>query len=436
MKILIKNGHVCNPVTGTDEVLDLLIEDGKVAAMEAGIEIAADGASSQVSADAESRIIDATGCYVFPGFVDLHVHLRDPGQTHKEDIATGSAAAACGGVTTLVAMPNTKPVVDSVDVVNYVHSKSKEVGLTNVLQSGCITMGMAGKELSPIREMVKAGIPAITEDGKSVMDSALYRQAMKLAAECGIPVLAHCEDINLVDGGVINMGAKSAELGVKGISNAVENIIAARDIMLAKETGATLHLCHCSTKETVELVRDAKAKGIKVSGEVCPHHFTLTDADIVPGDGNYKMNPPLRTKADVDALKQGLADGIMEVISTDHAPHAPEEKGGDLNKCAFGIVGIETSAALTYTELVLGGYLTPYQMAEKMSYNPARILGIDKGDISVGKIADIVVFDPTTEYEIHASDLVGKSKNMPYEGRKVSGKVVTTILGGEIVYQA
>ncbi len=428
MKILIKNGHVCNPATKIDEVRDLLVEDGKVVAMEASLPAG--------SLESDVQVIDATGCYVFPGFVDLHVHLRDPGQTHKEDIATGSAAAARGGVTTLVAMPNTKPVVDSVDVVNYVHSKSKEVGLTNVLQSGCITMGMAGKELSPIREMAKAGIPAITEDGKSVMDSNIYREAMKIAAECDIPVLAHCEDINLVNGGVINMGAKSSELGVNGISNAVENIIAARDIMLAEETGATLHLCHCSTKETVELVRDAKAKGIKVSGEVCPHHFTLTDADIVPGDSNYKMNPPLRAQADVDALKQGLADGIMEVISTDHAPHSADEKVADLTKAPFGIVGIETSAALTYTELVLGGYITPYQMAEKMSYNPARILGIDKGDISVGKIADITIFDPTAEYEIHASDFVGKSKNMPFEGRSVTGKVVATILNGKIVYRA
>ncbi len=434
MSILIKNGHICNPATGTDAVMDLLLEDGRVAAMGEGLEIEAGIASSQACTGGETRVIDATSCYVFPGFVDLHVHFRDPGQTHKEDIATGSAAAARGGVTTVVAMPNTKPVVDEPSVVEYVHAKSAEVGLTNVLQCGCITKGMAGVELSEIEAMAKAGIPALSEDGKSVMDSALYRRAMKLAAELDIPVLAHCEDIILVDGGVINMREKPAELGVKGSSNAVENIIAARDIMLAEETGACLHLCHCSTKETVELVRDAKAKGIKVSGEVCPHHFTLTDADIVPGDGNYKMNPPLRTKADVDALKQGLADGIMEVISTDHAPHAPEEKGGDLNKCAFGIVGLETSAALTYTELVLGGYLSPYQMAEKMSYNPARILGIDRGDISPGKVADVVIFDPTAEYEIHASDFAGKSTNMPFEGRKVTGKVVTTILNGKVVY--
>ena len=424
MSLLIKNGHVMNPATSFDEIADVLVEENQVKKI-----------GKDISEDGVSQVIDATGCFVFPGLIDLHVHFRDPGLTHKEDIATGSAAAAHGGFTTVVAMPNTKPVADSVEVIRYVNDKAAEVGLTHVIQAGAITKGMQGEELSDLEGMIAEGILAISEDGKSVMNSNLYREAMKIAAKNHIAVLAHCEDINLVNGGVINQGAKSEELGVGGISNAVENIIAARDIMLAEETGATLHLCHCSTKETVELVRDAKAKGIKVSGEVCPHHFTLTDQDIVAGDSNYKMNPPLRVKEDVEALKEGLKDGIMDVISTDHAPHTAEEKVSDLNKAPFGIVGLETSAALTYTELVLKGYLTPMQMVEKMSVNPAGILGIPKGDISEGHIADITIFDPNAQYEIHSADFVSKGKNMPFEGRKVTGRVVTTILDGNVVYK-
>ena len=424
MSLLIKNGHIINPATNTEGIFDLLVEGNQVTKIE-----------ENIAEEAAEQVLDASGCFVFPGFIDLHVHFRDPGLTHKEDIETGSKAAARGGVTTVVTMPNTKPVADNAEVIRYVHDKAKEVGLTHVLQVGAITKGMQGKELADIEEMIAAGIPAISEDGKSVMDSNLYREAMKIVAKAGIPVLAHCEDINLVDGGVINQGEKSKAMGVKGISNAVENIIAARDIMLAEETGAKLHLCHCSTKETVDLVRDGKAKGIAVSGEVCPHHFTLTDEDIVEGDSNYKMNPPLRSREDVDKLKEGLKEGIMEAISTDHAPHTKEEKVSDFSKAPFGIVGLETSAALTYTELVLGGYLTPMGMAEKMSYNPARILGIDKGDISPNHVADITIFDPRETYEIHGADFVGKSANMPFEGRKVTGRVVATILDGRIVYQ-
>ncbi len=424
MGMIIKNGHVINPVTGTDAVLDVRIDGDQVTEMTQNLQVRDD-----------DELIDASGCYVFPGFIDLHVHLRDPGLTQKEDIATGSAAAARGGYTTVVAMPNTKPVADNPEVIRYVHEKAAQVGLTNVLQVGSVTKGMAGQELSDIEGMVEAGIPAISEDGKSVMNSNLYREAMKIAAKSDIVVLAHCEDINLVNGGVINQGSKSKELGVPGISNAVENIITARDIMLAEETDAKLHLCHCSTKECVDMIHDGKEKGIAVSGEVCPHHFTLTDEDIVEGDSNYKMNPPLRTKEDVEALKQGLKNGIMEVISTDHAPHTPEEKARDLKSAPFGIVGMETAAALTYTELVLGGYLTPMQMAEKMSANPARILGIPKGDMSPGHVADLVIFDPRETYEIHADEFAGKGKNMPYEGRKVTGRVKMTVCGGRVTYR-
>ncbi len=423
MSLIIKNGRVLNPPTNTDEILDIKIDGNIISAVEADI--------VPVSAD---TVIDAKGCLVMPGFIDMHVHFRDPGQTAKEDIETGSKAAARGGVTTVLAMPNTKPVVDNPELVNYVHDKAKEVGLTRVLQVGSVTKGMAGKELSDLQGMIDAGIPAISEDGKSVMDSGLYRSAMKLVAKADIPVLAHCEDINLVQGGVMNLGSKSEALGEKGISNAVENIIEVRDIMLAQETGATLHLCHCSTKESYDIIKEAKEAGVKVSGEVCPHHFTLCEDDIVAGDGNYKMNPPLRTREDRDKLRQGLAEGIFEVISTDHAPHTAEEKSKGFGS-PFGIVGLETSASLAYSELVLSGLITPLTMAAYMSSNPARILGRDDlGNIAPGKAADITIFDPSNEYEIHADDFAGKSHNMPYEGRKVQGRVVKTIFDGRVVY--
>lgn len=424
MSVLIKNGHVLNPATDIDGIFDIYVENDRVKEI-----------GKNLSFKEGDLVVEADGCYVMPGLIDLHVHFRDPGQTQKEDIVTGSKAAARGGFTTVVAMPNTKPVADSAEVICYVQQKAKEAACTNVLQVGAITKGMQGEELADLEGMIEAGILAVSEDGKSVMNSNLYREAMKIAAKHQITVLAHCEDINLVNGGVINQGEKAEELGLKGISNAVENIIAARDIMLAEETGAKLHLCHCSTKETVELIRDAKAKGIAVTGEVCPHHFTLTDEDIVQGDSNYKMNPPLRSREDVEALKEGLKEGVMDVISTDHAPHTKEEKVFDFTKAPFGIVGLETSAALTYTELVLGGYLTPLEMVRRMSLAPAQVLGIEKGDISPGHIADITIFDPRDRYEIHGKDFVGKSRNMPYEGREVTGRVLATFLGGKAVYQ-
>ena len=424
MSLIIKNGRVLNPPTGTDAICDIKIDGDKISAVMAGI--------VPVSSD---EVIDASGCFVFPGLIDMHVHFRDPGQTEKEDIETGSKAAARGGFTTVLAMPNTKPVVDNPKLVNYVHNKAKEVGLTRVLQVGSVTKGMEGHELSDLQGMIDAGIPAISEDGKSVMDSGVYREAMRVVAKANVPVLAHCEDINLVQGGVMNMGSKSDSMGEKGISNAVENIIEARDIMIAEETGATLHLCHCSTKESYDIIKEGKARGVKVSGEVCPHHFTLTEDDIVPGDGNYKMNPPVRTAEDRNMLRRGLAEGVFEVISTDHAPHTSEEKSRGFAS-PFGIVGLETSASLTYTELVLSGLITPFTMAAYMSSNPARILGYDNlGDLSVGKQADVTIFDPRVEYDIHAADFAGKSKNMPYEGRHVHGKVVTTIFGGKVVYR-
>ncbi|MBR4807244.1 MAG: dihydroorotase [Lachnospiraceae bacterium] len=421
--LLIKNGRVINPATGTDDILDVLVCEGKVTGIGKDLE------------QPECEIIDASGCFVMPGFIDLHVHLRTPGQEYKEDVKTGSMAAARGGFTTVVAMPNTKPVIDSIEMVDEINRIIKEDALINVLQVGAVTKGMEGKELSDIEGMIDHGICAISEDGKSVMDSGLYRKAMKIAAKRHIPVLAHCEDINLVEGGVMNLDDNSKRLGMKGISNAVEDVITARDILIAKETGAKLHLCHCSTKYSVDMVRSAKAEGIDVTAEVCPHHFTLTSDDIKEDDANYKMNPPLRTKEDRDALIKGLSEGVMSVISTDHAPHSAEEKAKGIKDAPFGIVGLETSACLTYTELVDKGLISPMEMAAKMSYNPAGVLGLDKGDISKGHVADIVIFDPNAEVTIDKNSFASKGRNTPFHGRKVKGRVMYTILAGDIVYR-
>ena len=424
MTILIRGGQVINPATQMDEVADVLIEDGVVKEIKKGIKSKA------------NRTIDAKGCYVMPGFIDLHVHLRDPGLEYKEDVFTGMQAAAHGGYTTVLAMPNTKPVADNADVIGYVHRKAASGNCIHVLQVGAVTKGQLGKELADIEGMVKAGCPAISEDGKSVMNSQVYREGMKEAARLHIPVLAHCEDINLVHGGVMNADAKAEALGLPGITNAVEDVIVARDILLSKETGARLHLCHCSTEDSVRMVREAKKQGIAVSAEVCPHHFTLSSEDIKEEEmTNYKMNPPLRTKGDVEALKQGLKDGTMEVISTDHAPHAFQEKNTTMKKAPFGIVGLETAACLTYTELVLGGYLTPMQMAERMSYNPARVIGSDKGDIQPGKAADLVIFDPKETYRIDRDQFASKGRNTPFHGREVTGRVKCTICDGCVVYE-
>ena len=424
MKLLIKNGHVVNPENDLNAVQDVLIENDRI------IKVA-----DSVRDDADT-VLDAKGMYVMPGFIDLHVHLRDPGLTYKETLETGGMAAARGGVTTICAMQNTRPVTDTSQMIEELHERAAHESPVHVIQLGAITKGQLGEELADIRGMAEAGCHAISEDGKSVMNASLYRKAMKIAKEEGISIFAHCEDITMVEGGVMNADAKAKELGLPGITNSVEDVIVARDILLAKETGVRLHLCHCSTQDSVEMIRLAKAEGLPVTGEVCPHHFTLCTDDIREDDGNYKMNPPLRAREDVEALKRGLADGTMDVIATDHAPHSAEEKNRSMAKAAFGIVGLETSAALTYTELVEPGILTVMQMAEKMSYNPAKILGLnDKGSVSEGKIADLVIFDPEKEYRIDVEKFASKGKNTPFNGYPVKGEVACTIVDGKIVYQ-
>lgn len=425
MKTLIRNGHVLDPATKKDGIYDVLIENDRI------VEV-----SERIEAEADQEI-QAEGCYVMPGFIDLHVHFRDPGLTYKEDLRSGGMAAARGGVTTVCAMPNTKPVIDTKEKVEDVHRRAKEVSPVHVIQLGSVTVGQKGEELADIKGMAEAGCYAISEDGRSVMNASLYRKAMKLAKENHIAVFAHCEDITMVEGGVMNADAKAEALGLKGISNAVEDVIVARDILIAKETGTQLHLCHCSTADSVKMVEEAKREGLPVTAEVCPHHFIMTTEDITEDNGRFKMNPPLRSKEDVEALKEGLKNNIMDVIATDHAPHGEEEKNKSMKDSAFGIVGIETSAALTYTELVEKGVLTPMQMVEKMSYNPAKILRIDgeKGSVSEGKIADIVIFDPKREYKIDKHTFFSKGKNTPFDGYPVKGDVKYTLTDGKIVYE-
>lgn len=425
MKILIKGGRILNPSDNTDMTGDLYIEDGVIKEIGEEIELA----------DIPEKTIDAKGCYVMPGLIDLHVHLRDPGLTYKEDVVTGARAAAKGGFTTILAMPNTKPVIDSPDRVEYVHNKAKDLAPVHVLQIGAVTKQQKGEELADIEGMIQAGIPAISEDGKSVMNVKLYKEAMEIAAKHNIPVFAHCEDQNMVSGGCMNADEKAKELGLPGITNGVEDVIAARDIVLAKETGVRLHLCHCSTKDSVRMIQLAKEENLPVTGEVCPHHFTLTSEDIPEDDANYKMNPPLRTKEDKDALILGLKEDIIDVISTDHAPHSREEKNQSMKTAPFGIVGLETSVALTMTELVHTGILTPMQMAAKMSYNPAQVIHSDRGRLEVGSPADVTIIDPDAEYTIDSMEFLSKGKNTPFNGRKVKGQVVATICDGNIVYQ-
>jgi dihydroorotase len=438
--LVIKNGCVVNPATDFSGKQDILIVNDRIYKIadvisEKDVEKAYDGLEDDT---ASVRTIDAEGSYVMPGFVDLHVHFRDPGLTYKEDIETGSRAAAHGGVTTVCTMPNTKPVVDNVEVLTSIIEKAEQVAVTNVRQVSAITVDMNNNILVDMEAMHDAGAIAFSEDGKSVMDINIYRQAMKKAASMGACIMAHCEDKNLVGNGVLNEGVASERFNVPGITNAVEDVITARDIFLAGETGARLHLCHCSTEASVELVRMAKKLGYDVTAEVCPHHFTLCDSDIVEEDANYKMNPPLRTERDVQALIAGLVDGTMDCISTDHAPHSTEEKSRGFVNSPFGITGLETSASLTYTALVDTGLMSIMDMAAKMSYNPARVIGIDKerGIIEEGAIADIAIFNPNIEYEVKAEDMMSKAVNTPYIGKVLKGRVVCTVCSGNVVYQA
>ena len=427
MNLIIKNGRVLDPANAIDGVRDIYVKDGVIVAV-------CNAGESYELVDAE--VIDAKGMYVMPGLIDLHVHFREPGFEYKETIETGSKSCAKGGFTGVCPMPNTKPVIDSAELVRFEVEKAKAVSPIHIYPVGAVTMGQEGQVPTDVAAMKEAGIYAISEDGKSVMNSLVYREGMMRAKENDIVVMAHCEDKNLVGKGAINAGVVAQRLGVEGIPNAVEDIIVARDILLAKETGARLHLCHCSTADSVEMVRKAKADGVNVTAEVCPHHFAMTCDEITSNDANFKMNPPLRSKNDVEALIAGLADGTIDTISTDHAPHSEEEKSRGIAAAPFGIVGSETAVCLTITHLVRPGYITPLQMAERMSTTPAKVIKVDRGTLGVGKAADITIIDPEAHYTIDASTFVSKGHNTPFNGHEVYGKVIYTIVDGKIVYKA
>ena len=428
MSTLIKNGHLVDVEADRGGMFDVYINDkGKVEKV--GEKGSLDGFVKE-----NTDIIDATGKYVLPGFIDLHVHFREPGGEYKETVKTGSMAAARGGYTTVVTMPNTRPVMDTVEHLQLQLDAIKKDAVITVLPSGTVTMGQEGKVLSDMEGLKRAGIVAISEDGKSVMDPDILKKGLIEAARLGLPFFDHCEDATLVHGGVMNAGKKSKELGMPGITNEVEDSIAKRDIEIAEEVGATIHLCHCSTRDTVKFVKAAKEKGLPVSAEVCPHHFTLTDEDIIEDDANFKMNPPLRSKADVEALREGLKSGIMGMISTDHAPHSKEEKEKSIKNAPFGIVGLETAFALTVTEL-LGKYLDMKSLVERMSLTPAKLLKNGRGTLKEGAVADVAIVDIDEEYVIDSDKFLSKGKNTPFNGKKVKGKVLYTLCNGKVVFK-
>ena len=418
--LLIKNAFVVSPSDNINEKLDILIKDGKIAEL-----------GKELSADVD--IIEAEGLYAIPGLVDMHVHLRDPGQTAKEDIITGCKAAAAGGVTSVLAMPNTDPTTDSAETVNYILNKAK-VADAKVYVAGSITKGLKSLEATDLEELKNAGAISLTDDGRPVEDTKILSDAMAKAPALGMSVVAHCEDLYLAKGGKMNEGEVSEELGVKGIPASAEDCGTAREIALAAALDVPVHICHVSTATSVALIRDAKNRGVKVTAETAPHYFTLTDKELLKRDADFRMNPPLRTKADVEAIIEGLLDGTLDAIATDHAPHTPEEKA-DFEKAPNGSIGMETSLAVGITSLVKTGIMSFSDLVEKMSLNPAKILGIEAGDLSVGSAADIALVDIDKIWTVDVDKLHGKSKNTPFKGRTLCGKVVKTILDGKVVFE-
>lgn len=420
--LLIKNGRVIDPANGIDAQLDLLVVDGRIA--DTGTNLNAAGA----------QIIDADGLLVTPGLIDMHVHLRDPGLEYKEDIISGTAAAAAGGVTSIACMPNTRPVIDNLAVCRYVIHKAKEQGSANVFPIGSITQGLKGEMLAEMGELKEGGCVAFSDDGVPVTSSELMRRAMEYADTFGAPIISHAEDLSLVGSGVMNDGPVATELGLKGIPWVAEDAMSARDIMLAEFTGAHLHLAHVSTRGSVELVRRAKARGVRVTCEATPHHFTLTDEAVRGYNTNAKMNPPLRSQADVDALRAGLADGTIDAVATDHAPHHIDEKNVEFAIALNGIIGLETLLPLTLN-LVEQGIIDLSKAVALMSCQPAAILGIDRGTLSVGAVADISLIDPGHEWQLEPGKLRSKSKNTPFGGWSMKGAAIKTILAGKIVFE-
>jgi dihydroorotase len=421
MNILIKNGHIIDPANKVDGKLDLLVVDGKIAKLGKPGSLPADG----------SEVVDAAGKLVVPGLIDLHVHLREPGYEYKETIATGTAAAKAGGFTAVCCMPNTNPVNDSRSVTELILSQAAKASSARVFPIGAITKGSKGDELAETGELRDAGCVGISDDGRPVMHAAVMRRALEYSKIFDIPVVSHCEDASLAAKGVMNEGFVSTELGLRGIPNAAEDVMTARDIELAELTGAKLHICHVSTRGSVRLIREAKQRGVKVTAETCPHYFSLTDEAVRGYNTMAKMNPPLRTAEDVAAIRQGLKDGTLDAIATDHAPHAMDEKSVEFDAAPFGIVGLETSVGLSL-KLVSDGVLTLSDLVMRMSTTPARIIRSGGGTLSVGAAADITIIDPEMEWTVNASEFHSRSKNTPFDGWKLKGKAVQTIVGGRI----
>jgi len=422
LKLLIKNGHVVDARTGRNGIFDILVDEGKIAEIGKDLEV-----------DSNCDYIDATGKYVVPGFVDAHCHLRDPGYEYKEDIESGSASAALGGFTSVACMPNTSPCIDNQEVVKYIINKAKQEAYVNVYPIGAITKGQKGEELSEIGELKFAGAVAISDDGKPVKSSSLMKKALQYASMFDITVISHCEDLDLAEEGVMNEGYQSTIMGLRGIPSVAESIMVARDLLLAEYTNAPIHIAHVSTEASVALIRFAKKRGVKVTAETCPHYFSLTEEACEGFNTMAKVNPPLRTKRDVEAIIQGLKDGTIDVIATDHAPHHEDEKNVEFNMAASGMVGFETALSLIVTNLVNPGILTIEQVVEKMCLNPSRILGLNKGVLEVGRTADITIFDINEERVIDVSKFRSKSKNSPFDKFKLKGAVYHTIVNGKVV---
>ena len=420
MKTVIKNATVVSPADGLNGVCDILIEDGRIAAVGENL-------------TAES-VIDAAGLTAVPGLVDMHVHLRDPGQTAKEDILTGCRAAAAGGVTSLLAMPNTNPTTDSPETVRYILEKAENAD-ARVYVAASVTKGLLSEEPTDLDALRAAGAVGLSDDGRPVVNTAYLRNAMNRAPKLGMTVVAHCEDLFLADGGKMNEGEISAQLGVRGIPAAAEDCGTAREIALAAADNVPIHICHVSTATSVSLIRDAKRRGVKVTAETAPHYFSLTEKELLKRDADYRMNPPLRTQRDVEAITRGLLDGTLDAVATDHAPHTPEEKA-DFVKAPNGSIGMETSFSASYTYLVKTGLMTLGQLVEKMSVNPAKILGIPAGTLAVGANADIALIDLNEEWTVDPGRLHGKSKNTPFKGMTLTGRVKKTVLGGRLVFES
>jgi len=421
MKLLIKNGYIIDVKTGIDGIYDLLVDDDRIA-----------GISKDMDPEG-CEIIDAGGKYVLPGLVDAHCHLRDPGFEYKEDIESGTRSAAMGGFTSVACMPNTNPVIDNESVVKYILNKAKREGYVNVYPIGAITKGLKGEELAEIGELKFAGAVAVSDDGNPVKSSSLMKKAMQYASMFDIAVISHCEDTDLAEDGVMNEGFTSTMLGLKGIPAAAEETMVARELILSEYLDIPIHIAHVSTALSVELIRNAKKRGVKVTCETCPHYFSLTDEACMGYDTNAKVNPPLRTDKDVQAVIEGIADDTIDIIATDHAPHHIDEKRVEFSLAASGMVGFETALPLVVTKLVRPGIITMRKLVEKMSLNPAKLLGISKGTLEPGSTADITIVDINAKFTVDPEKFESKSKNSPFAGFELYGQAWGTIVNGKPV---